>query len=46
MNPNTPSKLRSFLSISLFVILVLGVALMSWNFVQALIHKLAPALLS
>lgn len=39
MNPTPPSRLRSFLSISLFVILLLGVSLMSWNLVQALISK-------
>ena len=44
MKPNNPLKsdgLRSILSITTFVILVLGVGFLSVNFILALIHKLS-----
>lgn len=42
MKPNNPLKsdwLRSILSITTFVILVIGVGFLSVNFILALIHK-------
>ncbi len=44
MKPNEPSKsdsLRSILSITTFIILVLGVGFLSVNFIWALIHKIS-----
>ncbi|CAD5951287.1 hypothetical protein PCC9214_02571 [Planktothrix tepida] len=44
MKPNEPLKsdrLRSILSLTTFVILVIGVGFLSVNFILALIHKLS-----
>lgn len=40
-NPKPTPVLRSFFSISLFVILVIAVGFLTWNFVMALADKFA-----
>ncbi|HIK32704.1 MAG TPA: hypothetical protein IGS17_04320 [Oscillatoriales cyanobacterium M59_W2019_021] len=40
-NPKPIGQLRSIFSITLFVILTIGVAYLSWNFIAALIAKFA-----